>query len=454
MVFQVTVTLLSWAASTDNNFVGAAWIYKRTGSAWAQVGSKLVGSDRSGNSWAGYSVAISSNGETAAVGGTEDSPYYGSAWIYVLNGSTWKQQGNKLVGGFTSAFGSSVALSSDGNTLIVGGSGDYNSASVGAVWIFVRKPDSSWVLKANELRPSDYTTGTPSIGGSVSLSSDGSTAIVGGVGDNAYVGAAWIFQRPVDTDTGWSEIGTKLPGTDIVGTAFRGGSVAISGDGNTALVGGYEDNTYAGATWVYATPSAPLPVELMSFTALPNRLETELRWATATEINNAEFKIERRPLPSPPLKGEGIQGWGRVGSVAGAGTSNSPKSYIYTDNVSVAGTYSYRLKQIDRNGAFKYSQEIQVQLGVAPKVFELSQNYPNPFNPTTMIEFTVPSDGRATVKVYNTIGQEVATLFNDVAKGGEYYQATFDASKLASGIYYARLQFGTTLQIRKLLLLK
>ncbi len=146
--------------------------------------------------------------------------------------------------------------------------------------------------------------------------------------------------------------------------------------------------------------------------------------------------------------------WTTVGSVPGAGTSNSPKSYSFTDRVSAAGSYSYRIKQIDNNGAFTYSQEIQVEVGLAPKVFTLLQNYPNPFNPTTTIEFAVPGDGRATLRVYNTIGQEVATLFNDNAKGGEYYQATFDASRLASGVYFARLQFGSTMQIKKLMLLK
>jgi Secretion system C-terminal sorting domain len=437
----------------DNHAVGAAWVYKRTSGVWSQVGSKLEGGGAQYGQQ-GYSVAISGDGNTAVVGANNDSPYYGSAFVYVWNGSTWVEQGNKLVGGNNSAFGSAVALSSDGNTLIVGGSGDYNYASVGAIWIFNRMPDSSWVLMENEIRPSDYTAGTPSIGCSVSLSSDGSTAIVGGLGDHSYDGAAWIFKRSISTDTVWNQIGTKLIGTDTVGASRMGGSVAISGDGNTVIVGGYGDSSYAGATWVYATPSAPLPVELTSFTASPNRLIAELHWTTATEINNAEFEVEQRPLRSPPLTGDGTEQWHRVGSVAGAGTSNSPKSYSFVDKVGGAGTYSYRLKQIDRNGAFKFSQEIQVQLGAAPKVFELSQNFPNPFNPTTTIEFSVPSDGHATLKVYNTIGQQVETLFDGAATAGEYHQATFDASRLASGVYFAQLRFGNGMQMKKLLLVK
>ena len=134
----------------------------------------------------------------------------------------------------------------------------------------------------------------------------------------------------------------------------------------------------------------PLPVELTSFIASVSNLTTVLAWKTATEVNNAGFDVERKPLPNPPLTGEGTKGWGRVGSVAGAGTSNTPHNYSYTDNVGTAGTYSYRLKQIDHNGTFTYSQEVQVQVGVAPKVFGLAQNYPNPFNPTTTMQFTGP----------------------------------------------------------------
>ena len=252
----------------------------------------------------------------------------------------------------------------------------------------------------------------------------------------------------------WAQSGTKLIGTDTVGASRLGGSVAISGDGNTAIVGGLGDSSYAGATWVFATPFAQLPVELISFTALPNRFSVELQWSTATELNDAQFDVERRSLSGVLPSSASNQVWIRVASVAGSGTSNSPKNYMYSDNVGAAGTYSYRLKQIDHNGAFTYSQEIQVQLGAAPRAFELSQNYPNPFNPSTSIEFTLPSDGHATLKVYNSIGQEVATLFNNDAKGGVFYQALFDGSKLASGTYFARLQFGNTLQIKKLLLLK
>lgn len=101
-----------------------------------------------------------------------------------------------------------------------------------------------------------------------------------------------------------------------------------------------------------------------------------------------------------------------------------------------------------------YTQSAEVEIGLAPKEFRLSDNYPNPFNPTTTIEFTVPNDGRATLKMYNTLGQEVSTLFDAVARAGEYHQATFDGSHFASGAYFARLEFGGKLLMRKMLMIK
>ena len=190
-----------------------------------------------------------------------------------------------------------------------------------------------------------------------------------------------------------------------------------------------------------------LPIELATFSATTTYLTAQLQWTTATEINNAEFGVER----SLPARGGS---WMEVGSIPGAGNSNSPRTYAFTDQVTTAGTYSYRLKQIDHNGIFKYSQEIQVEVGLAPRTFSLLQNFPNPFNPTTTIEFTVPSDGRATLKVYNTIGQEVATLFNDVASAGEYHQAVFDASRFASGIYFARIEFAGQQMTKKMMVIK
>ena len=193
-----------------------------------------------------------------------------------------------------------------------------------------------------------------------------------------------------------------------------------------------------------------LPLEITSYKATVEQTTAYLQWTTATEVNNSGFEVQRRTMSSNQSP---AAGWGKVGFVAGNGTSNVPHNYSFTDQKLATGTYSYRLKQIDRSGAFIYSQALEISIEV-PKVFALSQNYPDPFNPTTTIQFTVPSDGRAMLKVFNTLGQTVATLFDGVATAGEYHQATFDASGLSSGIYFARLEFGGKMLVKKMLLLK
>jgi hypothetical protein len=207
---------------------------------------------------------------------------------------------------------------------------------------------------------------------------------------------------------------------------------------------------------VLSNGTSPLPVELVSFTAKASSLNTTLTWKTATEINNYGFEVERRivdnqnlSLPSP---NRGGLGWGSIGFVAGSGTSNTEHTYSYSDANISSGTYAYRLKQIDNSGTFKYSNEAEVTISV-PKVLTLA-NYPNPFNPTTTLSFTLAQDGFTTLKIYNVLGKEVATLVNGEMKAGITNTVAFDASKLASGVYFSRLENNGSAQIKKLVLMK
>ncbi len=230
-----------------------------------------------------------------------------------------------------------------------------------------------------------------------------------------------------------------------IDTSARKDSFTGSGGWSPQWGNGKADAVAAIQTLTSTNP--PLPIILSSFAATVHDRQVILGWKTETEFNNYGFEPERKavgPLDSP---------WLGLGFVRGEGTSATPKEYSYIDNVESAGAYSYRLKQVDNDGAFIYSQAIPVTIEV-PKVFSLSQNYPDPFNPTTTIQFTVPSDGRATLKVYNALGQEVVTLFDEVATAGKYFQVTFDASQLASGIYFSRLEFDGKMQVKKMLLLK
>jgi len=179
----------------------------------------------------------------------------------------------------------------------------------------------------------------------------------------------------------------------------------------------------------------PLPIQLASFSAMAQRLNGVLKWQTFSELNNDGWVVERKKTADFELPNAN---WVSAGFVRGGGTSTKPTQYSFVDQNLPPGQYLYRLKQIDLDGSFKYSQVVQVEVGLAPKAFSLSQNYPNPFNPTTTIEFALPTDGHVLLKVYDVRGRDVATLV-DGQKDAGVYQATFLGAEIASGVYFYRL---------------
>ena len=231
----------------DKDGPGAAWIFTRNGNIWAQQGSKLVGTGATGNgAWQGFSVGLSADGNTAIVGGANDSTRVGASWIYTRTGGIWTQQGSKLVGsgGNAALQGYSVGLSADGNTAIVGGC--FDSGLQGATWVFTRS-GNTWTQQGNKLVGTG-NTGIAEQGKSVALSADGNTAMIGGFNDNNGVGATWVFTRSANT---WTQQGSKLLGTKAVGNSQQGCSVSLSADGNTGIIGGYGDSSVIGATWIF-----------------------------------------------------------------------------------------------------------------------------------------------------------------------------------------------------------
>ena len=199
-----------------------------------------------------------------------------------------------------------------------------------------------------------------------------------------------------------------------------------------------------------ATPNESLPVELVSFKATVASNTATLTWQTATEVNNYGFDVERRLVHSHSST---FDSWGKIGFVKGSGTSNSAHSYSYTDASVSSGTYAYKLKQIDNDGTYKYLYEAEVTVSV-PNVFALNQNYPNPFNPTTTISFTLAQDGFTTLKIYDVLGREVATLASGELKANVVNTVTFNASKLSSGVYFSKLDSNGSIQIKKMALMK
>ncbi|HTY58864.1 MAG TPA: T9SS type A sorting domain-containing protein, partial [Bacteroidota bacterium] len=217
----------------DNGGVGAAWVFVRSAGVWSQQGSKWTVSGASGAPSLGVSAALSADGNTAVVGGSSDNGGLGAAWVFIRNGSAWSQQGSKLVG----------------------------TGAVGA---------------ANQ-------------GSSVSITSDGNTVLVGGEGDNSGAGAAWVFTR---TGGVWAQNGSKIVGSGASNPAHQGKAVAISADGYTAAVGGNTDNSGGGAAWMFTRST--LPIQLSTFSAqVSTGGEVRLEWTTLSETDNYGFQVER-----------------------------------------------------------------------------------------------------------------------------------------------------------------
>ena len=215
------------------------------------------------------------------------------------------------------------------------------------------------------------------------------------------------------------------------------------------LEGGYyitEDTsgTCPGAT-ITGDGFISLPVELTSFTASVSGSAVTLNWATATETNNSGFEVERKLENTV---------WKKIGFVEGHGTTTEIQNYKYINNISdlQATSLSYRLKQIDFDGSYEYSEVVEVT-NLAPTDYALHQNYPNPFNPATTISYSLPVKSQVTLVVYNTLGESVVQLVSEEKAPGRY-KVEFNATNLPSGIYFYRLQSGSFVDTKKMILLK
>jgi hypothetical protein len=240
---------------SDASNIGAAWVFVRTGSTWIQQGPKLTDGTATG-ALQGSSVTLSGDGDTLAVGGPSDSGDLGAVWIYVRINNVWSQQDSKLtdVTATGALQGGAVSLSSNGDTLAVGGDGD--NSNVGAVWVYTRT-GATWTQQGVKLVGTG-ANGSVKQGSSVSLSDDGNTLVIGGPFDDSIndtvgqTGVSWVWTR---VGSVWTQFGSKIYGTgsERVASAspLQGSAVAISGDGTTMCMGGFRDANFTGATWVF-----------------------------------------------------------------------------------------------------------------------------------------------------------------------------------------------------------
>ena len=196
------------------------------------------------------------------------------------------------------------------------------------------------------------------------------------------------------------------------------------------------------------TVQSEVPVELLSFNAEMVDDNVVLNWATATETNNSGYQIEKRQKSD--VKGQ--TEFNNVGFVSGKGTTTEKSVYSFSDKNEKPGTYVYRLKQIDLDGTYSYSNEVEIEV-TGPKDFALYQNYPNPFNPSTTIKFALPVKTNLSLNIYNTLGEKVAEIFKGEMEEG-YHEMMFNASGLSSGIYYYTITADNFSETKKMILIK
>ena len=396
----------------DNSFAGAAWIFIRVGGVWTQQGSKLTGTGATGNAQQGESVSISGDGNTAIVGGYDDQGGAGAVWVYTRTAGVWTQQGSKLVGTGNVGQGAgqrrSVSISSDGNTIITGGpgyGGEYNT--IDAAWVFTRT-GGVWTQQGKLLGTGAMGKNGVYQGTSVSISSDGNTAIVGGWKDNNGIGAAWVFTR---SGGGWTQQGNKLTGTGVTGTGTRQGwSVSISSDGNKAIVGGSGDSNGIGAAWVYTRNGGV-------WTQQGNKLAGKGAVGSSNQGNSVSISSD--------------------GSTAIAGGPG--------DNSSAGAVWVYFTSKAP--DVAQINPDIKNITGENTTGFMV---YPNPATDDLTVEFMGSSDGNVKVNVYNLSGQKLMNIENPSIKGLNTFK--LNISKLGTGFYIFEIENNGQKQHQKFLI--
>ncbi len=453
-------------------------------------------------------VGITTSGATGNIQVTGTRTYNAGA-NYTYNGSAGQVPGNGLpatVNNFTmnNAAGLSLSgnlavsgalvltsgnISTGANVLTLGTStsilGSLSRTSGTVVGNFRRwfaaSPVSNVILPigtSSNYRPARVSfTGAPSAGGTLTASfvasdpGENGLPLVDGIDNivNCSVDGYWVLTAGNGLTGGTYSLGLTGDGFASVADYL---TLRILKRSNSASPWTL-DGTHADGTGSNATPTAnrtgmsgfsefgfggtsdnPLPIQLTSFTgSVVAGNYVRLDWATASETNNYGFNIQKSP--GQPDNFTTIPN----SFVPGHGTTNVPQQYTFSEYGVTSGSWYYRLEQIDLDGTTHYTDAILVDVLTSvedqqsPLVFALKQNYPNPFNPSTSIRFNLASTTFASLKVFNVIGQEVATLLNNEMAPGAH-EVTFDASSLPTGIYVYRLQAGTFSESRKLMLVK
>ncbi len=442
----------------DNSQQGAIWIYSRDAGIWTQQGPKLVGTGGAGDFvYQGYSVAISADGNTVIEGGWRDNTDTGAVWVFARNAGIWTQQGPKLVGsgatGGQILQGTAVALSSDGNTALAGGPGDNGT---GAVWVFTRS-GGIWTQHGAKLGGTGGA-GQTNFGSSLALSGDGNTFVTGGPLDNGYLGAVWVFIR---NGNDWVQQGEKLVGSESIDASEEGWSVAISADGNTVFVGGPGDFMNEGAVWVFARSAgawsqqgpklyaegSTSPILVGRSVALSGDGNTALVTSPGADGSIGKVWVFSRSA--------GV--WTKQSSALLGTSAEGPARQGWSVSLSSEGTL-IESGPYDNNGAGAVWMFRNPSLGVPqssdlPAISALEQNYPNPFSQNTKLRFQISETSDTRLDVYDMTGRMVSTLLNKRLNPGKY-EVNVDGGPLSAGTYFYRLETGNTPETKKMILIK
>ena len=438
-------------------------------------------STNNGTSWTAASAGLPSTSTVDALTASGTYLFAGTNGIFLStdNGTSWTAANT----GFTGASVATLAVS--GTNLFAGanGGGVFLSTNNGANWTAKNVGLTNTIVNAFCVSSTNLFAGTA---GGVFLSTDDGTSWTAAStgltntwinalavsGTNLFAGTTngGVFLS-TNNGTSWTAASTGLTNTIVYALAVSGTNLfaGTHGEGvflstdngtswtaaSTGLTNTYVyslavsgTNLFAGTfgAGVFVAVQSSLPVEITNFIAEKKLSAVELRWTTATEVNNYGFEVERRII------GETSSRWNTIGFVAGAGTSNSPHQYSYNDNNLPSGKFAYRLKQIDRDGSFQYYGNAEVEM-TAPAEFFLGPNFPNPFNPATTFSFSLPLKSLASLKVFDALGREVSVVFSEELLAGKYSRQ-WNAADLPSGMYFYRLQAGSFTQTKKLILLK
>ncbi len=463
-VFSINDSIV-WAAGYRASCIGGGGnvILKTTdgGKIWKtkllnQYNGGTINSVYFANKYFGWAVGEGTTGLYITTDGGENWIEYGNRYssvIFIDQYNGWATKGNYDVGiykstngGITwiqksSASSSSVFFSDVDNGWAVGKEGSILKSTDGGETWYTKNSGTTQDLNCVKFYDSNIGLCVGN-GGIVLLSTDGgeswltrNSGTINQLNEITFTnsGSAWVVGK-----------NGMILNTNDLGynwTSYNG----VTGDELTSISFTNENTGwFAGMNGtMFKYQKDVVPVELISFTANINNQSVQLNWRTATETNNYGFNIERC------IDGDT---WNNIGFVEGHGNASEPNSYFYLDgNVTGAGKIKYRLKQMDFDGNYKYSNEVEVE--IVPSEFVLYQNYPNPFNPSTNIKYSVQRSTPITIKIFNLIGAEIETLVDEEKPEGSY-EITWNAVNIPSGVYFYQLKAGSFIDTKKMVLIK